>query len=140
MIFLIPMIFLIFYWIFPTPKLSKYIKLKPFTYKATQWVPIDLYSSRFITLFITLYKLYRNQSTELCCKSVEWFLWGADFYWRVFSNKPYIFLDWNFPVSYILNFNCQFLRLNVSECFVTHRIANYFCLVPSLILGKLFLA
>ena len=23
--------------------------------------------------------LYRNQSTELCCKSVGWFLWGADF-------------------------------------------------------------
>ena len=32
-----------------TLKLSKYMILLPLTYKAVQWVSIDLYSSRFIT-------------------------------------------------------------------------------------------
>ena len=39
---------LIFPRIYLTPKLSKYVTLPSFTYKVVQWVPIDLYSSRFI--------------------------------------------------------------------------------------------
>ena len=48
------MSFLISFGIFSTPKLPKYITLKdailslPFLYKAIQWVPVDLNSSRFI--------------------------------------------------------------------------------------------
>ena len=41
--------FLVSFGICSSPKLSKYITLLPFTYKAIQRVPIDLYSSRFIT-------------------------------------------------------------------------------------------
>ena len=41
--------FLISFEIFSTPKLSKYIILLPFTYKASQSVPIDLNSPRYIT-------------------------------------------------------------------------------------------
>ena len=48
-ILLFPMNFQISFGIYSTPKLSKYIMLFSFTYKAIQWVPIDLYSSRFIT-------------------------------------------------------------------------------------------
>ena len=41
--------FLISFGIYSTPKLSKYIALLfPFTYKAIQWVSIDLNSSKFI--------------------------------------------------------------------------------------------
>ena len=41
--------FLISFGIRSTPKLSKYVTLSEFTYNATQRVPIDLYSSGFIT-------------------------------------------------------------------------------------------
>ena len=43
------MAFSISFGICSTPKLSKYVPFLAFTYKAIQWVPIDLYSSRFIT-------------------------------------------------------------------------------------------
>ena len=32
-----------------TQKLSKYVTLPQFTYRAIQWVPIGLYYSRFMT-------------------------------------------------------------------------------------------
>ena len=48
-IFLFPMNFLISFGMCSTPKLSKYLMLLPFTYKAIQSGPIDSYSSRFIT-------------------------------------------------------------------------------------------
>ena len=48
-IFLLPINFLISFEICATPKLSKYVTLSPFTYKANQWLPIDSYSPRFIT-------------------------------------------------------------------------------------------
>ena len=41
--------FLISFGICSTPKLSTYIMLLQFTYKAIKLVPIDLKSSRFIT-------------------------------------------------------------------------------------------
>ena len=41
--------FLIFFGICSTPKLSKLTILFAFTYKVIQWVPIDSYSSRFIS-------------------------------------------------------------------------------------------
>ena len=46
---LLPINFGISFGICSTLKLPQYIKLWPFTCKATQWVPIDLYSSRLIT-------------------------------------------------------------------------------------------
>ena len=49
MIFLFPMNFLISFGICSSPKLSKNITLLPFTYKAIQFVPTDLNSSRLIT-------------------------------------------------------------------------------------------
>ena len=48
-IFLVPMNFLISFRMYSTPKVSKYVTLLPFTYKAIERVPTDLYSSRFIT-------------------------------------------------------------------------------------------
>ena len=30
---------------------------------------------------------YRNQSIDLSCKSIDWFLYDASFYWKVFSNR-----------------------------------------------------
>ena len=47
--FLFPMNFLIFFGICPVRKLEKYTILFSFTYKAIQWVPIDCYSSIFVT-------------------------------------------------------------------------------------------
>ena len=41
--------FLTFFGICLTPKLPKYIMLLPFEYNASQKVPIDLNSSRFVT-------------------------------------------------------------------------------------------
>ena len=38
---------------YPTPKLSKYVTLSPFTYKVIHWFSIDMYSSRFITYVIS---------------------------------------------------------------------------------------
>ena len=35
--------------IYSTPKLTKYVALSQFRYKVIQRVPIDIYSSRFIT-------------------------------------------------------------------------------------------
>ena len=46
-IFLLPMN-LISFGICSTPKLSRYVTLSLCTYKAIQWAPTDLYSSRFI--------------------------------------------------------------------------------------------
>ena len=48
-IFLVPINFLISFRMYSTPKVSKYVTLLPFTYKAIERVPTDLYSSRFIT-------------------------------------------------------------------------------------------
>ena len=48
--------FLNFFWMCSTPKLSKYMKLLLFTYKAIQWVLISSYSSRVIT-YVLLFKL-----------------------------------------------------------------------------------
>ena len=48
-IFLFAMNFLTFFGICLTPKLPKYIMLLPFEYNASQKVPIDLNSSRFVT-------------------------------------------------------------------------------------------
>ena len=45
--FLFPMNYQISFCICSTPKLSKAVTLLALTYKATQWVPIDSYSSRF---------------------------------------------------------------------------------------------
>ena len=47
-IFLFPMIFLFFFGICSTLKLSKYITFSAFTYNAIQWVPIGSYWSRSI--------------------------------------------------------------------------------------------
>ena len=49
LLYLFSMNFLTSFGTSSTPKLSKYVIFSAFTYKAIQWVPIDLYSSRFIT-------------------------------------------------------------------------------------------
>ena len=49
MVFLLLMKFLVSFGICSTPKLQNYVALPPFTYKAIQWVPIDLYWSKLIT-------------------------------------------------------------------------------------------
>ena len=46
--FLFPANFLVSFGVCPTLKLSKYVTLLSFIYKAIQWVPIDSYSLRFI--------------------------------------------------------------------------------------------
>ena len=40
--------FIVSFGIYSTPNLIKYAALISWTYKAIQWVPIDLYSSRFV--------------------------------------------------------------------------------------------
>ena len=55
-IYLLPINFLNSSGVCSTPKLSKYVTLSPFPYKAIQWVPIYLYSPRLIAyapFFIT---------------------------------------------------------------------------------------
>ena len=47
--FVLPVSFFICFGMYSTPKLVNYVTLSRFTYKAIQQVPIDLYSSRFIT-------------------------------------------------------------------------------------------
>ena len=56
--------FLIYFGIYSTPKLSKYVTLLLFLCKAIQRVPIDLYSSRFITYApsFTLGKLFLEKA------------------------------------------------------------------------------
>ena len=46
--FLLPMNFLISYWLCLISKLLKYVPFLVFTWNPIQWVPIDWYSSRFI--------------------------------------------------------------------------------------------
>ena len=58
--FLFPRNVLISFRIYSPPKVSKYVALSLFTYKAIQWVPIDLYSS-------------------------YWFIWGLLSYARSFT-------------------------------------------------------
>ena len=64
--FLCHMNFLISFRICSTSNLSKYIALLPFTEKVIQRVPIELYSSRFITYVPSFIsgKLFR-ESTSL---------------------------------------------------------------------------
>ena len=53
--YLFPIIRLISFGICLTPKHSKYIILLALAYKAIQWVPIDSYSSGFITYAYSLF-------------------------------------------------------------------------------------
>ena len=45
--------FLISFEICETSRLPKQVTLSPLTCKAIQWVPIDLYSSKFITYVLS---------------------------------------------------------------------------------------
>ena len=55
--------FLIPFGIYSIPKLSKSVRLSPFTYKDIQLVSIDLYSSRLIahTPFFILVNFFLNK-------------------------------------------------------------------------------
>ena len=54
-IFLLSIMFLISVGIYSTTKLSKYVILRPFTYKAIQSVSVDFYTSKFISNAPILY-------------------------------------------------------------------------------------
>ena len=60
------MIFLISSRIYSAPKISKYVKLSPFTYKAIQWVPIDLSHQDLLHISHPLIQVffYQNESKE----------------------------------------------------------------------------
>ena len=45
--------------------------------------------SRFRNSFQLKLISYRNHSNDLLCKSVDWFLYNARFYWKVFLNWVY---------------------------------------------------